>query len=127
LQIKTIIVSCRTAESKPVKQEVSRTVILPPLVFPGIGIPTSMGKWTNGTDVCTYGKTDSKRLREQDGQKDGETKGETNRRKCIQKDRQTSGQVGKCTKIPSTLILYFINDSDPFFVQCHIFDGNEVK
>ncbi len=28
------IVSCHTAESKPVKQEVNSAVILPPLVFP---------------------------------------------------------------------------------------------
>jgi len=35
LEIKTKIVSCHTADSKPVKQEVSGTVILPPLVFPG--------------------------------------------------------------------------------------------
>jgi hypothetical protein len=34
LQIKTKIVSCHTADSKPVKQEVNDTVILPPLVFP---------------------------------------------------------------------------------------------
>jgi hypothetical protein len=34
LQIKTKIVSCHTADSKPVKQEVSSTVIIPPLVFP---------------------------------------------------------------------------------------------
>jgi hypothetical protein len=34
LQIKTIVVSCRTADSKPVKQEVNCTVTLPPLVFP---------------------------------------------------------------------------------------------
>ncbi len=33
LQIKTKIVSCHTADSKPVKQ-VNSTVILPPLVFP---------------------------------------------------------------------------------------------
>jgi hypothetical protein len=33
-QIKTKIVSCHTAYSKPVKQEVNGTVILPPLVFP---------------------------------------------------------------------------------------------
>jgi hypothetical protein len=33
LQIKTKIVSCHTADSKPVKQEVNSTVILPPLVF----------------------------------------------------------------------------------------------
>ena len=35
LQIKTKIASCRAADSKPVKQEVNGTVILPPLVFPG--------------------------------------------------------------------------------------------
>ncbi len=34
MQIKTKIVSCHTADSKPVKQEVNGTVILPPLVFP---------------------------------------------------------------------------------------------
>jgi hypothetical protein len=34
LQIKTKIVSCHTADSKPVKQEVNCTMILPPLVFP---------------------------------------------------------------------------------------------
>ncbi len=33
-QIKTKIVSCPTADSKPVKQEVNGTVILLPLVFP---------------------------------------------------------------------------------------------
>jgi hypothetical protein len=35
LQIKTKIVSCHTADSKPVEQEINSTVILPPLVFPG--------------------------------------------------------------------------------------------
>ncbi len=34
LQMKTKIVSCHTANSKPVKQEVNGTVKLPPLVFP---------------------------------------------------------------------------------------------
>jgi hypothetical protein len=34
LQMKTKIVSSHTADSKPVKQEVNSTVILPPLVFP---------------------------------------------------------------------------------------------
>jgi hypothetical protein len=34
LQIKTKIVSCHTADSKTVEQEVNGTVILPPLVFP---------------------------------------------------------------------------------------------
>ncbi len=37
LQIKTKIFSCHTADSKPVKQEVNSTVILPPLVFPELG------------------------------------------------------------------------------------------
>jgi hypothetical protein len=37
-QIKTKIVSCHTADSKPVKQEVKSTEILPPLVFPGDGV-----------------------------------------------------------------------------------------
>jgi hypothetical protein len=36
LQIKTKIVSCHTADSKPVKQEVNGIVILLPLVFPGL-------------------------------------------------------------------------------------------
>jgi hypothetical protein len=38
LQIKTKIVSCHTADSKPVKQEVNGRVILPPLVFPGYAL-----------------------------------------------------------------------------------------
>jgi hypothetical protein len=36
MQIKTKIVSSHTADSKLVKQEVNSTVILPPLVFPGL-------------------------------------------------------------------------------------------
>ncbi len=36
LKIKTKIVSRHTADSKPVKQQVNGTVILPPLVFPGL-------------------------------------------------------------------------------------------
>ncbi len=38
MQIKTKIVGCHTDDSKPVKQEVISTVILPPLVFPGFGL-----------------------------------------------------------------------------------------
>jgi hypothetical protein len=34
LQIKTKVVSCHTADSKPVKQEVNGTVIFPPSVLP---------------------------------------------------------------------------------------------
>jgi hypothetical protein len=36
LQIKTKSVSCHTADSKPVKQEVNSTVILPPLAYPAL-------------------------------------------------------------------------------------------
>ncbi len=39
LQIKTKIVSCHTADSKPVKLEVNCIVILPPLVFPDLPLP----------------------------------------------------------------------------------------
>jgi hypothetical protein len=39
LKIKTKIVSCHTADSKLVKEEVDGTVILPPLVFPDRTIP----------------------------------------------------------------------------------------
>jgi hypothetical protein len=38
LQIKTKFVSGHTADSKPVKQEVNGTVILPPLVFPAVSV-----------------------------------------------------------------------------------------
>jgi hypothetical protein len=38
LKIKTKIVCCHTADSKPVKQEVTGTVILPPLVFLAVTI-----------------------------------------------------------------------------------------
>jgi hypothetical protein len=36
LHIKTKIVSCHAADSKPVKKEVSGTMILPHLVFPAL-------------------------------------------------------------------------------------------
>jgi hypothetical protein len=44
LQIKTTIVSCHTADSKPVKQEVNGTVILPSLVFPGSSIDLRLSR-----------------------------------------------------------------------------------
>jgi hypothetical protein len=51
LQIKTNIVSCHTADSKPVKQEVNGTVILPLLVFPGLSVivslPVEVAQWQN--------------------------------------------------------------------------------
>jgi hypothetical protein len=48
LQIKTKIVSSQTADSKPVKQEVNGTVILPPLVFPvkTISLTNSVSEFT---------------------------------------------------------------------------------
>jgi hypothetical protein len=59
--MKTKIVDCHTADSKPVKQEVNSTVILSPLVFPGF---TDFGhrESTNGEasyinimlNGCTY-------------------------------------------------------------------------
>ncbi len=52
LQIKTKIVSCHTADSKPVKHEVNGTVILPPSVFPAlINMRTMPTKAGNGTPV----------------------------------------------------------------------------
>jgi hypothetical protein len=42
LQIKRKIVSCHTADSKPVKQEVNSTVILSPSVFPVSTIDVGM-------------------------------------------------------------------------------------
>jgi hypothetical protein len=56
LQIKTKIVSSRTADSKPVKQEVNSTMILPPLVFPGLCLvslcPRSQGNRKASADVA---------------------------------------------------------------------------
>jgi hypothetical protein len=46
--MKTKIVSCHTADSKPDKQEVNGTVILPPLVFTGTAkgaSPSHSGKY----------------------------------------------------------------------------------
>ncbi len=42
MQIRTNIVSCHTANSKPVKPEVNGTVILPPLVFPALSFPCQL-------------------------------------------------------------------------------------
>jgi len=43
LQIKTTIVSCHTADSKLVKQEVNGTAILAPFVFPGLMFASKAG------------------------------------------------------------------------------------
>jgi hypothetical protein len=45
--MKTKIVCCHTADSKPVKQEVNGTVMLPPLVFPALWY------WPGGARNCT--------------------------------------------------------------------------
>jgi hypothetical protein len=47
LQIKAKIVSCHTADSKPVKQEVNSTVMLPHLVFPGAAMSLLGGIFTD--------------------------------------------------------------------------------
>jgi hypothetical protein len=59
LHIKTKIVSCHTADSKPVKQEVSGTVILPPLVFPGqcIGYFKKVSKYLYHTIIVFMSPT----------------------------------------------------------------------
>jgi hypothetical protein len=51
--MKTKIVSCNTADSKPVKQAVNSTVILPPLVFLALtlGVPV---KWFTTAEQCDY-------------------------------------------------------------------------
>jgi hypothetical protein len=45
LQMKTKIVSCHTADSKPVKQEVNGTMIPPPLLFPALTQLTPLGSF----------------------------------------------------------------------------------
>jgi hypothetical protein len=52
-QIKTKIVGCHTADSKPVKQEVNGTVILPPLVFPGLSLENIFSlEFPVNADLC---------------------------------------------------------------------------
>ncbi len=55
MQINTKIVSCHTADSKPVKQEVKSTVILPPLVFPGQTIMGLIGTCRIMTLLLRFG------------------------------------------------------------------------
>ncbi len=52
LQIKTKIVTCHTADSNPVKQEVNGTVILPSLVFPALAY-SSVAWVTNKKSLIT--------------------------------------------------------------------------
>ncbi len=51
LQIRTKIVSCHTADSKPVKQEVNSTAILPPLVFPAVRQNNSFTNRTKQNEI----------------------------------------------------------------------------
>jgi hypothetical protein len=53
LQIKTKIVSCHTGDSKPVKQEVNCTVILPTLVFPGCTFSFPGLRWLQNASTRT--------------------------------------------------------------------------
>ena len=46
---------CIRDSSKPVKQEVNRTVILPPLVFPGLSIGTLRGTLMKRVDLTAIG------------------------------------------------------------------------
>jgi hypothetical protein len=55
LQIKAKNVSCHTAVSKPVKQKVKGTMILPPLVFPAEAL--DMMNKTVLFELCTKLKT----------------------------------------------------------------------
>jgi hypothetical protein len=54
LQINTKIVSCHTADSEPVKQEVNGTVILPPLVFPAQSVLCQCHWGTISRSVCPF-------------------------------------------------------------------------
>ncbi len=53
MQIKTNIVSCHTADSKPVKQEVNGTVILPPLVFLGMSFNNTIMQTPLNEEQCS--------------------------------------------------------------------------
>ncbi len=55
MQIKTKIISSHTADSKPVKQEVNGTVILPPLVFPAQTFKPNTGLHSNGRYLALPG------------------------------------------------------------------------
>jgi hypothetical protein len=55
LKIKTKIVSFYTADSKPVKQEVNGTVILPPLVFPAESDAIWETGWLGKNDITGAG------------------------------------------------------------------------
>ncbi len=54
LQIITNIVSCHTTDSKPVKQEVNGTVIVPSLVFPACSLCSTTSKETEKILIRTF-------------------------------------------------------------------------
>ncbi len=54
MQIKTKIVSCHTADSKPVRQEVNGKVILPPLVFPARAFVHKPGNYYLNKFILTF-------------------------------------------------------------------------
>jgi hypothetical protein len=56
LQIKTKVLSFYTPDSKPVKQEVNSTVILPPLVFPARTINVSIDMGSALASVVNYAR-----------------------------------------------------------------------
>jgi hypothetical protein len=55
LQIKTKLVSCHTADSKSVRQEVNGTVILSPLVFPDSMYVRFLWVYQSRREVGEYG------------------------------------------------------------------------
>jgi len=70
LQIKTKIDSCHTVDSKPVKQEVNGTVLLPPLVL------SAQRQRCDGLGVSTKkGERGKERKGGEAGMKEGERKG----------------------------------------------------
>ncbi len=80
MQIKTKIVSCHTADSKPVKQEVNCTVILPPLVFPA----HSVRAWISCYPVS--------QKREREGRRRERVRGERERNREGERERKREGE-----------------------------------
>jgi hypothetical protein len=57
-QLTIFVFICKTDKSKPVKQEVNGTVILPPLAFPGRTLASSsQGQWFKSTAAKTFSST----------------------------------------------------------------------
>jgi hypothetical protein len=71
LQIITKIVSSHTADSKPVKQEVNGTVILPPLVFPDYNHVTTVNAECHSAE-CHHAKSRGGRWNESQTDRDVE-------------------------------------------------------